>query len=56
MQNLKYDTNETSLQNRNRPTDIGDRLVGAKGREEGDSLYQVKTIAFRMGKHQGPSI
>ena len=31
MQNLKYDTNETDLQNRNRPTDIGDRLVGARG-------------------------
>ena len=36
MWNLKYDTNELYLQNRNRLTDIENRLVVAKGEGVGE--------------------
>ena len=38
MWNLKYDTNEQNLQNRNRLTDIKNRLVVAKGEGRIESL------------------
>ena len=62
MGNLKYDTNEPILQNRNRLTDRENTLVVAKRGEGwrrdglGVSDSQMQTIMFRMDKQQSPAV
>ena len=62
MGNLKYDTNEPILQNRNRLTDRENTLVVAKrgGGWRRDGLgvsdSQMQTIMFRMDKQQSPAV
>ena len=51
---------QTYLQNRNRFTDVENRLVVAKwGSDEGEGLgvwdRQMQTIKYRMDKQQGPT-
>ena len=56
MWNLKYDTNEQNLQNRNRLTDIKNRLVVAKGEGRIESLGLADEKSFGVWLHNNVNI
>ena len=61
MWNLKYDTNETFLKNRNKPTGIENKLMVMRGervREDKSGAWnqQIQTIIYKIDKQQGPTV